>query len=122
MSDIHELERQLQQAKLKELAKKHEEKRTAIDKFTEETGIDVYTSDDYAGLSLGNLHFYYGYEVTEDDEWCFTVTKGDRELFKMPMSKLHPEKDEVPFWYLVAGIGHYLRDKLSGNTPKEGKE
>ena len=30
----------------------------------------IYASDDYAGLEAGGLEFYFGYEVTnEDDEW-----------------------------------------------------
>ncbi len=60
---------------------------------------NVYTNDDYAGLSANNVSFYFGYEQTvcrkcgerncsdedhyEDLEWCFVATfpKARKEIF-----------------------------------------
>jgi hypothetical protein len=79
------------------------------EEFEHVSGIEVYTSDDYCGLTTKNISFYFGYEVTdENDEWCFTVTKNGKKFMKIPKTKLHPEQREEPFWYLIAGIGHYL--------------
>lgn len=97
--------------------------------FIKRTGIDVYTSDDYCGLEANGVSFYYGYEVTmcpvnshknsddcyekncEKREWCFVATEKDKEVMKLTKSQLHPEEEEEPFWYLIAGIGHYLKSK-----------
>ena len=94
--------------------------------FEEDSGIYVFTSDDYCGLTIKkpNISFYYGYEETscpvkshrencedngcEKREWCFTVQVNDKEVMRIPTSKLHPDEGEEPFWYLVAGIGQYL--------------
>jgi hypothetical protein len=74
-------------------------------------------------LQSGKYDFYYGYEVTvcpEHDlkcpegydcdkaEWAFQAKVDDKVVMTIPTSKLHPVKNEVPFWYLVAGIGHFL--------------
>lgn len=101
-------------------------KRQKKQDFIKKTGIDVYTSDDYCGLEAKGISFYYGYEVTacpvnshkdEDDcyekdcdkrEWCFVATENGVEVMKLTKSELHPEEGEEPFWYLIAGIGHYL--------------
>ena len=78
--------------------------------------IDVYTSDDYCGLEVEGYDFYYGYEVTYCDihklkcpdscelsEWAFQAKVDGKVVMTLPKSKLHPVKNEVPFWYLVAG-------------------
>jgi hypothetical protein len=48
---------------------------------------DVYIAGDYAGLKTNNLTAYYGYEETEDDEWCFVARFGN-EVIRIPASKL----------------------------------
>ena len=94
-------------------------------KFIKDTGIEVYTSDDYCGLELKGISFYYGYEETdcpkhsnkeeceekdcEEREWCFVAKNNGKVVTRMRRSEIHPEENEEPFWYLVAGIGHYLR-------------
>jgi hypothetical protein len=88
--------------------------------FAATTGLDVYASDDYAGLRTKDVDFYYGYERTvckhevdycgdcEDAEWAFTATRAGEELMRLPTSKLTPKTGEEPLYYLLAGIGHYL--------------
>lgn len=88
--------------------------------------MDVYTSDDYCGLESGKYKFYFGYEETfceehgtescDDSEWAFTAQVDDKEVMRIPKSKLHPTKDEVPFWYLVAGIGMFLNRNSEAST------
>ena len=122
---LFELKERIRRLELKEAEKKRQEEDRKINKFEESTGIHIYTSDDYCGLELPFIHFYYGYEETyckkhgknkdcedrdcEKNEWAFTVTIRKKEVMRIPKSKLHPEKEGQPFWYLIAGIGHYLK-------------
>ena len=48
---------------------------------------NFYIAGDYAGLGFRGGHFYYGYEVTEMDEWCFEA-KFDGNKIVIPFSKL----------------------------------
>jgi len=90
--------------------------------------VNTFINDDYAGLDAGDLEFYYGYEVTycpehgygpdevcdevcndcDDVDWCFTVHKKGKEVFKVHASKMPVEEDSEPVGYLLAGIGMYL--------------
>ncbi len=128
MKTPHELRVEATRIENEDYGKREKERLRKRDEFEKLYDIQVYTSDDYCGLSVGNISFYYGYEVsfcpikshkTEDDcyekdcdkrEWCFTAEKDGKEILKMPQSKIHPREDEEPFWYLVAGIGHYLKN------------
>lgn len=64
-----------------------------------------YWSDDYAGLEANGIRFYYGYEVTLEDEWCFEMSKDGKVLATIPASKLGKvnNPDEPPEM-LMAGI------------------
>lgn len=98
---------------------------------------EIYTASDYAGLKIGTLEFYYGYEQTyckehgrggfphghqcdcDDTEWCFVVWsdyKKGKEILYYTRSQIEkwyeyasPELDrgEQEYW-LLAGIGMYL--------------
>ena len=125
LQKAQELEQEAQQLR----NEAHEEERKAELKIQQEfrnKEFDVYTSDDYCGLEVGKYKFYYGYEETSfcpkhgiedcfsrfdcpENEWAFTVKVDGKEVMRLSKSKLHPEKNEVPFWYLVAGIGHFLK-------------
>ena len=89
--------------------------------------IAVYYSDDYAGLELDGISFYFGYEETkckrhkrncecEDNEWAFTVTKDKKIIMKLSQSELikfisyqsPKDFDDEPYGFLLAGIGIYL--------------
>lgn len=40
--------------------------------------MNIGTAQDYAVLTdLGGEEFYYGYEVTDDEEWCFQAKLPD---------------------------------------------
>lgn len=80
-------------------------------------GINIFTAGDYAGFEVDDLRFYYGYEVsTEDedgeDEWCFQVTKKDKEVFRKTTSQLE-EVDingDEPVNYLLAGVALWIKN------------
>ena len=81
------------------------------------TPVDIYTSDDYAGLEVGCLRFYYGYEITttpedEDDpgEWCFQCTDSGHVVCTFPRSALVPAPDDgTPYSGVLAGIGMMIQ-------------
>jgi hypothetical protein len=109
----------------------HEEKRIAKlkeeESYRTSSKIDVFCSDDYAGLDSGKYHFYFGYEETycpvkshktEDNcyekdcdkrEDCFVVSVDNKEVLRVPRSKLYPKEGEEPMFYLLAGIGLFLK-------------
>ncbi len=78
--------------------------------------VEQYYSDDYAGLVSGNLSFYYGYEVTDEnsDDWCFQVKKNGKEIFKVTTTEIEKALQKPfmqldnPTDYLIAGIGMWL--------------
>lgn len=115
---IQELEDELWIKKQQE----HERKRLAAlakeKNFRKENGVDVYTSDDYCGMSVGDISFYYGYEVTQKGEWCFTATVGEKEVLRLRTSQLWGEDNEEPFFYLLGGIAQFLKLK----PPQEVEE
>lgn len=77
--------------------------------------VEQYYSDDYAGLKSGNIHFYYGYEVTnekDEDDWCFQVKIDGKETYRIPTSEIVKSIDDrqldSPQDFLSAGIGIWL--------------
>ena len=66
----------------------------------------MYSNDDYAGMTIGQLEFYYGYEVTkclkhpdksdeycenmdcDEREWCFEVSLGEKSIWIISKSEL----------------------------------
>lgn len=92
----------------------------------------MYANDDYAGMSIGKLEFYYGYEVTkclkhpkkdeewcdehdcENREWCLAVTCGDKTIWIISKSELEKKNPDDtlhnPITYLVTGIETYFRE------------
>lgn len=89
--------------------------------FRATVGLDCYAANDYCGLKVGRYRFYYGHEYTvppdpEDDwdeniEWAFVAWIDGEEVLRLPTSELHPKSDEEPLFYLVAGIGHFLKQR-----------
>ena len=79
--------------------------------------LEMYASGDYAGLAVGDLHFYYGYEVTdpETDDWCFTVKRKDKEIFRATETELTDAVDrslnEMQD-YLLVGIGLWMKQNI----------
>jgi len=91
-------------------------------KIRKETGVTVYRSGDYAGMTVGNKMFYFGYEQTvclehgqsectecyekeNDTEWCFTADIGDKEVMRIPESKLGQGNVVMN---LLHGIGQFM--------------
>jgi len=92
----------------------------------------MYCSDDYAGMTIGPLEFYYGYEVSkcldhpdksdeycdqvscDGREWCFEVSLDDRTIWLVSMSeleKMNPDNGLYsPLEFLVAGVETYFRE------------
>jgi len=85
------------------------------------------TNDDYACMAVegngeyefGNddskLSFYYGYEVTknneEDSEWMFQVSRNGEVLKQYTTSELEKNSSDKlykPMQYLMVGINMYL--------------
>ncbi len=78
--------------------------------------VEQYYSDDYAGLDAGNLKFYYGYEVVDEEDkdmWCFQVKKDGKEIHRITKNQIDKfvantdQLDDVRD-YLIAGIGMYM--------------
>jgi len=125
---IQELEKELSKARRVEHEQKRRDDYKKEQEFKAKENINLYTSSDYAGLENGKYSFYYGYEHTrclvkqhgvscvddsrdpcEDAEWCFVAKQGNKEIFRMVQSQLWWETGETPFFYLLAGIGHFLK-------------
>jgi len=75
---------------------------------------NVYSASDYAGMVCDYGAFYYGYEVTTEDEheWCFEA-KVNGEITKIPFSELGvDEKERFDCQAcLLYGIGKFLNGK-----------
>lgn len=123
---VDELREELRQAEMAELQKKQAVAREKEKAFKEATKIDVYTSDDYCGMSNGMYSFYFGYEETEcpvkshykeelceahdceKREWCFTASIGSKEVMRLRQSQCSAVESEEPFFYLLGGIAQFL--------------
>lgn len=127
LSKADELEREAKELRSDVQQEEHTSNIKNERNFAKKTKIDVYCSDDYAGLDSGKYHFYFGYEVThcpvkshKDDndcyekdcdkrEDCFIATIDEKEVMKLTRSQLHPKTDEDVLFLLLAGIGHFLK-------------
>lgn len=71
---------------------------------------EFYEASDYAGLKFDGGSFYYGYEHTVDDEWCFVADLEGIDKIVVPFSKLGLPPDDQ--WEctkcLMMGIGWVL--------------
>ncbi|OGO02712.1 MAG: hypothetical protein A2Y91_02095 [Chloroflexi bacterium RBG_13_54_8] len=67
----------------------------------------TYSSSDYAGLDTEHIKFYYGYEVMQGAEWCFTA-KGKGYDVTIPFPELHVKDSFDCLRCLLAGIGLFL--------------
>ena len=78
----------------------------------------TYTANDYAGVQSKNLSAYYGYEETvgdgDDEEWCFVAKVGEKEILRIPQSKLKTADGFDCGASLLEGIGA-LFDKFKLN-------
>jgi len=125
LSEANKLENEARKLKNDYFNEQQSIKRKEQAEWEKNENIDVYAKSDYAGLKLGEIEFYYGYEDTfceehgsqrcvdfcDKSEWAFTVRLKGEEVIRIPQSKLHPKAGEEVMFYLLAGIGHYLKRK-----------
>jgi hypothetical protein len=127
---VSQIEYHLNNLKNDEYRKKRELERQAEEAFRAVNNIEIYEASDYCGLRNGEVQFYYGYEATycpehddericeavmcEKREWCFTATKDGTEVLRLPTSKLWYINDAHIVWYLLSGIGQYLKADTTG--------
>jgi hypothetical protein len=75
--------------------------------------MNYYESDDYCGCTLGDISFYYGYEVEEDEEWCFTATKNNKEIVRYKCTEITSRRSMFDMTEnLIAGISKMFKDGL----------
>lgn len=67
-----------------------------------------YSASDYAGVYGGVVAFYYGYEQTLGDEWCFVAKERGVETLRLPQSKLGCKDPWGVEENLLAGIAQWL--------------
>lgn len=120
MKTPQELRAEADRIERQQSERKYQDGRKKGDAFEKEHSMRVYASDDYCGLELKEITFYYGYEETlcphhnkkdcdcNEKEWCFVAKEKGKETMRLSVSNLHPQVGEEPLWYLVAGIGHWL--------------
>lgn len=85
-------------------------------------------SDDYIWLDTPEVDFYFGYEVTEDDEWCFEAKRKDGMKVTIKRSELENickalenSYDEL-YGYLAVGMSvYYERIKVMGDISSDSE-
>ena len=120
---VHEQELKKAAMETREIERRLEQEKE--EKIESKSKVQVYTSDDYAGMECKKYNFYFGYEHTyckkhgndsklcsetdcDNVEWAFVVEdKKGKELFRLPESKLITEVN-APLVGLVHGIGQFL--------------
>lgn len=121
LSKAVEYEQKAQALRIEIAEEERREKSRKEDALVKKTKVHAYCSSDYAGLEVGRLKFYFGYEElickkhkNIDDcedcdkaEWAFVAYDGKKELMRIPESKLGV--DVTVSEGLVLGIGHYIR-------------
>lgn len=76
-----------------------------------------YLASDYAGLSGGAVSFYFGYEKTMFDEWCFVATEYGEETMRVQQSKLGVKDRWNVQENLMAGISKWLERHYAAGSP-----
>ena len=71
---------------------------------------DFYTASDYASVCGGKTSFYFGYEETLGDEWCFVAKVDGKETIRIPQSKLGVGGGSDMSDFLLAGISLWLEN------------
>lgn len=107
-----ELEQALSERRRLDYSAKRKAEQLLAANFKATNNFEYYGASDYTGIKIDNLEFYYGYEVTDDnDEWCFLVKEDGIEEMKIPQSQLWYIKDAVMELYLLSGIALYMQSK-----------
>jgi len=117
---------------------KRQQKIKEREDFEKKNKIKVYGSDDYVGCSAGAYRFYYGYEITkcpkhkntdicgekdcEQEEWCFTVDKDEKEIIKWAESEFsYPEADSIER-ILIIGMCKFIKEVFSKDNFNDQSE
>lgn len=74
--------------------------------------MNIEIGDDFAQVKNTNLQFYYGYEEELDGEWCFTVKKREREIYRLKMHELDSDFTNPPEHYLILGMLRFISLKM----------
>ncbi len=75
----------------------------------EKNNPNVGISDDYAVLSCKNIRFYFGYESTDMDGWCFeAVWDNGNQSIKIPRYYLKVSDSASCEECLLKGIGWFF--------------
>ena len=69
---------------------------------------NYYIASDYAGVAGGGVSFYFGYEETMYDEWCFVVKEHGKEILRLTQSELGVKDRFAVEENLLAGISEWL--------------
>lgn len=110
-ASIEELRTEVRNRERQHAERRRREVQTKKQAIKEATGANAFWSSDYAGADIGELRFYYGYEVTTgDDEWCFEVSRGDETLFTKPWYELSVDKFDVMI-NLLMGLMVWIGDQ-----------
>ena len=81
---------------------------------------NFYSASDYAGLRFEGGSFYYGYEHTQNDEWCFVAKlDGVEKQIEVPFSKLGAKDQWNCVECLMIGIGWVLTKYNLARFPRE---
>lgn len=81
--------------------------------------MSYYVASDYAGLSGGAVSFYFGYEETLFDEWCFVAKEHGKETLRLPQSKLGVKDRWAVEENLMAGVAKWL-ERTYGDGERHG--
>ncbi len=79
--------------------------------------VDTGISSDYAVVTISNdediYEFYYGYEVTLEDEWCFRASHNKEVTCQIKASDLSGAGDSYnPVECLLSGMAHFIAKGL----------
>jgi hypothetical protein len=110
LTEAYKLEQKAEQLR-NEARQEQRQKEVREERAFMDSGLRISVASDYASLTVDDLGFYFGYEEEVDGEWAFIASDNGKEVLRLAKSKVHPRKGETPEYYLLAGVGHYLRFK-----------
>lgn len=122
------LEKRAQEIRWAVAEQNRKQEQAKLDAFVK-ANYNAYSASDYAGVVMGGMSFYYGYEERyckkhkasdcecDEREWCFLAQKDKEKLLVLTRSDLWPDaRHESPEFYLAIGIARYYQS-LSPPNP-----
>lgn len=118
----NEIERKLRDIRRQEADARERAERERESKLKAAGAPRPFVNDDYIGLDVGDLSFYYGYEVTTcphkadadyhscevddcDPEWCFQLKRNKQVIVTIPTSQLNARDKFSVTENLLSAIG-----------------